>query len=105
MIILDNYSVHKTAKLMKFYSQNKINILFNSPYNSKWNSVELAFRNLKRHLYTKIYDGLESTLKEAKSFFESETFINGIKGNFIETLQEYYSFYVNENYRNLNSLK
>ena len=51
-IIMDNYSSYKTEKLMKFYADNKINILFNAPYLSKFNPVELAFRNLKRNLYT-----------------------------------------------------
>ena len=32
IIIMDNLSVHKTQKLLKFYDDNKINILYNSPY-------------------------------------------------------------------------
>ena len=84
MIVLDNYSVHKIQKLLNIYPKNRINILFNTPYNSKWNSVELDFRNLKSHLYTKINGNLDSTLNEAKSFMETESFINCLKGNFLK---------------------
>ena len=104
VIILDNYSVHKTEALMKLYTENKINMLFNIPYNSKWNSVELSFRNLKRHLYTKIFANLKETINETKTFLESKSFQNGIKGNFLETLEQYYLFYENEKYRNLKAL-
>ena len=48
VIVLDNYSGHKTPKLMEYYLNNKINVLFNSPYLSNFNAVELAFRNLKK---------------------------------------------------------
>lgn len=47
VIIMDNLLSHKTERLIQFYNENKINILYNSPYLSKWNSIELAFRNLK----------------------------------------------------------
>ena len=48
VIVLDNYLSHKTNLLIKYYCDNKINILFNIPYLSKFNSVELCFRNFKK---------------------------------------------------------
>ena len=105
VIILDNYSVHKTQKLLKFYLDQKINILFNSPYVSKFNSVELSFRNLKRNIYTKCFESKESIKKEVELILESKNFANGIKGNFKGTLQQYLIFSEKEKARNLKNLK
>ena len=73
-IILDNYSVHKTNTLYKFYADNKINILFNSPYMSKFNSIELSFRNLKRNLYTKCFANKELVVEEVKLILNQKIF-------------------------------
>ena len=44
IIVLDNLSAHRTKKLMKYYDENKINIIFNCVYRSNFNCVELAFK-------------------------------------------------------------
>ena len=104
VIILDNYSAHKTKTLFKFYVDNKMNILFNSPYMSKFNSVELAFRNIKRHLYTKCFANMSSTINELKLILDSVNFSKSIKGNYKETLEEYILYSNKEKKANLNSL-
>lgn len=42
VLILDNLSCHKAQELFNFYNEKKINVLFNSPYLSNWNCIELA---------------------------------------------------------------
>ena len=54
LIVLDNLSVHKTKDLLDFYKSNKINIVFNSPYVSKFNDIEFTFRDLKKIVYSKV---------------------------------------------------
>lgn len=103
-IILDNYSVHKTESLYKFYFENNVNIIFNVPYLSKFNSVELGFRNLKKKLYSKYYKNIEEIKEEAAKILESDNFQKGIKGNFKTTLQQYLRFYEKQKYTNINSL-
>ena len=44
VIILDNLSCHKTQVLKNFYIEEKINVIFNSPYHSDFNCIELFFR-------------------------------------------------------------
>ena len=100
VIILDNYSAHKTKALFKYY----VDILFNSPYMSKFNSVELAFRNIKRHLYTKCFSSMSLTINELKLILDSLNFSKSIKGNFKETLEEYILYSNKEKKANLNSL-
>ena len=73
-IILDNYSVHKTDSLYKFYFENNVNIIFNVPYLSKFNSIELGFRNLKRKKYSKYYKNIEEIKEEESKKIESDNF-------------------------------
>ena len=81
-----------------------MNILFNSPYMSKFNSVELAFRNIKRHLYTKCFANMSSTINELKLILDSVNFAKSIKGNYKETLEEYILYSNKQKKANLNSL-
>lgn len=105
ILILDNFSCHKTRKLIELYSNNKINILFNTPYLSSFNSIELSFRNMKRYLYTKCFDTIETMKKEAEKYLLQEEFLNGIKSNFKETLLRYLQFNSYHSHLNLNNLK
>lgn len=50
VLILDNLSCHKTQEIFNLYNEKKINVLFNSPYLSNWNCIELAFRALKKNI-------------------------------------------------------
>ena len=67
VIIMDNLSSHKTSNLIDFYIQNKINILFNTPYLSTFNAIELSFRNIKKFLYTKYFSSIEEVEEEVKN--------------------------------------
>lgn len=102
VLILDNLSCHKTDKLLEFYSKKKINVLFNTPYLSSFNSIELSFRNLKRNLYSKIYGSIEEVKMETIKILNEESFKNVIKDNFRETLIKYLNFNNNNKNRNFN---
>ena len=66
LIVLDNCTSHKTEELIKFCTEEKINILFNVQYCSYFNCVELCFRALKKLLYYKFYEDKEEIVKELK---------------------------------------
>ena len=100
VIIMDNLSCHKTSKLIDFYIQNKINILFNIPYLSSFNAIELSFRNIKKFLYTKYFSSIEEVESQVKLYLNNEKMTNGIKENYKETLIKYKIF--NHDYCNLN---
>ena len=51
---MDNLSVHRTKKLMEFYKDKKLNIIFKCIYRSNFNAIELAFRIIKFTLYNKL---------------------------------------------------
>ena len=51
--LLDNASIHKNKKTHEFYKKNKIHIVFNAPYQSKFNPIEMVFSLLGlEHLFT-----------------------------------------------------
>ena len=104
VLILDNLSCHKTKRLIEFYSKKKINVLFNTPYFSQFNSIELSFRNLKRHLYLKIFESIEKLEEKAKKILNDKTFNDGIKENFKETSLEHKSFNLKNKHIDINNL-
>lgn len=61
---MDNLSSHKTQKLMNYYRDKKINVVFNSPYISIFNAVELIFRHIKRILYINLFNNIEEVEKK-----------------------------------------
>ena len=104
-IILDNLSSHKTKSLIKLYISKKINIIFNSPYQSAFNAIELSFRSLKKFLYSKIFETMEKIIDESINFINSSSFKITLKYNFKETLEKYIDFSEKFKYMNLKNLK
>ena len=102
ILIMDNLSSHKTEELIKFYKANNINVVFNSPYISQWNSIELAFRAIKKQYYQKIFETEENLEEYVSKIINSEEFSKTIFLNFGETLKEYRKFVLETNDLNLN---
>lgn len=104
IIVLDNLTVHKTKELFEFYINNKVNIVFNSPYASKFNAIEFAFRDLKKILYSRVYENEEKFLIEIKNILNSKVFNDKIQNNIAEACRNYLSFYEERKNINLNNL-
>ena len=47
-LILDDFAGHKTPSLLEYYKDKKLNIIFNSPYQSNFNSIELFSKLIKK---------------------------------------------------------
>ena len=103
IVVMDNLSCHKTKSLIQFYKDNNINVVFNSPYVSEWNSIELAFRAIKRKYYKKIICLAEELKKYVVEFINSEDFLKTLYFNYGETLKEYKKFILFNKDTNLNS--
>ena len=73
-IILDNLACHKTKELFDYYLENKINIIFNAPYISKFNAIEYSFRDLKKIIYSKIYGNEEEMINDVAKIWVSDEF-------------------------------
>ena len=69
---MDNCTSHKTNEIIEFFLNEKINIIYTPPYQSIFNPIELAFRALKRKIYSKIYSDIEELMSDEKDFFKSK---------------------------------
>ena len=102
---MDNCSSHKTEKVIMYYNEQKMNILFNVQYCSFFNTVELSFRALKKKLSNKLYEKKEEIINDIAEFFQKEETKITLLKNYIETLEEYL-FYAKENKElNLNNFE
>ena len=106
--ILDNHSSHKTNELVEYNANNNINILFNSPYISFFNSIELSFRFIKKKIYSSVFSSSKSLGSKVIEILESLEFKNSLKNNYAITLNEYikyYDFIKEKNLRGFNGMK
>ena len=78
VVVMDNLSSHKTQLLKKYYLEQKINILFNSPYQSSFNLIELLFRLVKRKVYQNLYSSSEESSKEIERILNDKNLSNGL---------------------------
>ena len=92
VIVLDNLACHKTKLLKDFYLNNDINIVFNSPYMSNFNCIELFFRLIKRKIYQKIYSSINEVVDEITSIIHDNSINLSLNQNFRETLEEYLKY-------------
>ena len=103
VLILDNLSAHKTSELIEYYSNNNINVIFNAPYASYFNAIELAFRVIKK-IYGTLFSSSNSLKNKVIEILSSEEFKKSLKNNYAQTLNEYIKFYESIKDKNLNQL-
>ena len=60
--LIDNASIHKSKKAKLIYMEKKINIIYNAPYQSEFNPIEMVFSLLRKKLNKKIVKNEESIL-------------------------------------------
>ena len=99
-IILDNLPAHKTAEVLEFLKEKKICTVFNAPYKSNFNAVELSFRAIKKMTYSNLYNSIEEAENDIMTFLENESFNYTLLYNYKETIYQY-SLY-SEKTRNIN---
>ena len=102
IIIMDNLASHLTKELFEFYYANKLKVLFNVLYLSKFNMIEMCFRAIKNKTYKTIYKNITELKNELKILIEGDYLENLLNKLFIETLNNYLN-YISENIKlNLN---
>ena len=103
VLVMDNCTSHKTNEIIEFFLNEKINIIYTPPYQSIFNPIELAFRALKRKIYSKIYSDIEELMSDEKDFFKSKELKRTLLLNYKESIEQYINFYNKFKYMNLNN--
>jgi hypothetical protein len=104
VLLLDNLSSHKSPLLIKFFSENKINVIFNSPRMSSFNCIELAFRTIKNILYKKLFFSIDEMEKQIVEIINDEQFKKTLLYNYCETLLQYTNFIEANKHFDFNSI-
>ena len=95
IIILNNLSCHLTSDLFELYNKGNLKILFNVPYQSQWNMIELVFRFLKNIIYKKLYNNNKELEKDIIEIIESGKIEVSLPLLYNETLY-HYLFFINK---------
>ena len=105
VLIMDNLQCHKNIEIINFLIESKLNALFNAPYCSMFNAVELAFRSIKRKIYSKIYNSLDEVNSDIISYLSDNKIESILMSNYIETLSQYISYTEKKSNVNLNNFQ
>ena len=92
LFFLDNAAIHGTLEMMKIYSDKKLKILFNVPYLSFFNMVELVFRSLKNIVYNKLFSSIKEIENILKDLLKSEKLKSQLVLLYNETINQYIKF-------------
>jgi hypothetical protein len=102
VFFMDNARFHKGSEMIKYYKSNEIKIIFNVPYESSFDSVELSFRYIKNILYKRVYTNIEKVINDVKDILESPKFNDSLLFQYKETLERYIYYHNNYSNENLN---
>lgn len=105
IIIMDNCTIHKCDELIKYYKDEKINVIFNVKYCSYFNGVELCFRAIKKRLANKVIETQESLITELNLIFEDKKIKETLIKNYKETLEQYKRYAQEKIEENLNNFE
>ena len=78
--------------MYKFYNDNNLKVLFNTPYISHFNMIELVFRFIKNITYKSLYSSIDKLKKEVVEIIEGEALKNSLPKLYRETLSNYIKF-------------
>lgn len=104
IFLMDNCSCHLTSEMFKFYSDNKLKILFNIPYYSNFNMIENVFRLIKNLTYKKLYETSEILKNDIKEIIKNKIGADSLGKLYNSTLIEYKNYLDNHLSIDLNNL-
>jgi transposase len=68
--LIDNASIHSNKKTKMFFKLNKMNIIYNAPYQSKFNPIEMVFSLLRKKLNKKIVKNEQEIIEVVELFIK-----------------------------------
>lgn len=103
ILIMDNFVCHKNPLVIDFLVESKLNVIFNAPYCSSFNTVELCFRAIKKKTYSNLYNSIDDINNEIKNYLNSKEIGKTLLSNYNETLNEYIRYSEQKKVLNLNN--
>ena len=100
IIIMDNMTSHLTSDMFETYNKYKLKILFNVPYKSMWNMIELVFHTIKNITYKKLYKNIKDLENDINNIIKSGKIEETLFSLYQETLTHYANF-LNERFKEL----
>lgn len=102
IFFMDNATIQSTLEVMKLFADNKLKVVYNTPYLSFFNMTELCFRSLKKVMYDNLFSSIEEVESKIIDILDSQKFQAQLPLLFKETLREYIK-YLEDNFNyNLN---
>ena len=89
---MDNVAIHGTLEVMKLFADNKLKVVYNTPYLSFFNMAELCFRSLKKVIYDNLFSSIEEVESKIIDILESQKFQAQLPLLFKETLRSLESY-------------
>ena len=93
VIVLDNATYHTSKKTKFFCEQKKLKILFNVPYLSHFNAIELAFNVIKSNIYKAIFNTTNQLDEKIEFYLNDEEINNHMEKVYLKTLEEYTKYF------------
>ena len=89
--LIDNASIHKNKKTFAMYKKEKINVIFNAPYQSEFNPIEMVFSLLRKKLNKKIVKNKIEITEVINDFIKEtkESILTNIFNHSKNTLKKY----------------
>ena len=94
IFIMDNASYHVSKKTKIYYKEAKLKILFNCPYKSDFNAIELVFNLIKNNLRKEIHKNQKDYAEKIVKLINDEIINDNVKKVYKKTLENYLSFYL-----------
>ena len=104
IFVLDNATYHFSENIKKYAEKEKLKFLFNVPYKSEFNGIELVFNLIKSHLYNEIHKNLKELTDKIVLYIDDKDINNNIIKVYKKTFEEYVKFF-EANLNVINSLK
>ena len=101
IFILDNATYHLSRDVKVFAESKKLKFLFNCPYKSEFNAIEMVFNLIKTNLYKEIFIKQNQLTKRIEFYLNDPDTNKKIMKIYEKTLEKYLEFYT----KNIDKLK
>jgi len=70
-LLMDNATIHRTKDFTTYVEQNKLNVLYNNPYNPQTNPIEMIFSPVKNNIKSNKTSTISSIRKSIDTYIKN----------------------------------